>query len=280
MNVAVTGENGRLGSELLSWGCVPLGCADISNKAELERCLERVCPNIVINCAADTHVDQAEDIEYFRSHVSPANVVGVMNLANLCEQSKTKLIQISTDYIFGGKFGPYAETQVFPEETDIPKGNYAISKCAAEAVLMAYSNYVIVRTTGLYGKLGNDFVGMILDKLKHKEEVKVTKNLHGNQTYIPHLAQALMALVQCPVQTGHHIHIASKDILTRYEFALMIANVFGYDPSLIIPTNSNKVPGWVAPRPVHGGLKIERALDLKLPIYTIAEGLKALKDEA
>jgi dTDP-4-dehydrorhamnose reductase len=75
------------------------------------------------------------------------------------------------------------------------------------------------------------------------------------------------------------LHIGSKEVISRYEFAVMIANVFGFDSKLLIPVKNREVPGWVAPRPVKGGLKVTLAEKSKIPIYRILDGLKDYRDK-
>ena len=112
--------------------------------------------------------------------------------------------------------------------------------------------------------------------LKEGKELQVTNSLRGNQTYVPHLAEALIDCANTDLP--RLLHIGSKEVVSRYEFAVMIANVFGYDSKLVIPVRNKEVPGWVAPRPIKGGLKVNLAEKNKVPIYKIMDGLKDYKD--
>jgi len=277
MNVVVTGELGRLGSELVQQGCTPFGCVDISKEELVTQCFENTKPEVLINCAGFTLVDYAEQDNIYQGQVIPANVTGPIRLAWACQDRKIPFIHLSSDYVFGDDEGPYKEVQFDLDVNTAPGGAYASSKLSAEIVLQEFSGVTIVRTTGLYGTRKDDFVGHTIRELREGRKLDVTKELHGNQTYIPHLAEALIKLAQLE-NKPQLIHLASREVITRYEFALMIASVFGYDKMLINPVKNNQVPGWKAKRPTKAGLKIKLADRLGLPIYTILEGLKALHE--
>lgn len=275
-NIVVAGELGRLGSELVQQGCKPFGCDDISKQDKVTQCFDDTKPDVLINCAGFNLVDSAENGNTYEKFVIPANVTGPIRLAWECGDRNIPFIHISSDYIFGDNRGPYLETLFDVDKHTFPQGSYAISKLSAEMVLQEFTSVTIVRTTGLYGTRKDDFVGHVIRELSDNHPVDVTKELHGNQTYIPHLAEALIKLAQVE-SLPKLIHLASREVVTRYEFALMIASVFGYDKMLINPVKNSQIPNWVAPRPTKAGLKIKLADKLGLPIYTIIEGLQELK---
>ena len=101
--------------------------------------------------------------------------------------------------------------------------------------------------------------------------IDVVKSLRANQTYVPHLAEALVVLAIL-AKPPRVLNLGSKDVISRYEFALMIASAFGLDKELIHPVTN--VDGWVAKRPTKGGLRTNLAEKLGLPIYTVKEGLE------
>ena len=270
--IGITGFDGRLGSELVRMGCEPLNC-DITNHEEIELAILHKKPDVIINCAAFTSVDGCEDNKTYQQALA-VNTWGVGHLRDIFQG---KLIHISSDYIFSGKDGPYAETYTKID----PVNGYGYSKVGAEVILQTHNNpdTMIVRTTGLYGGCSgqHDFAKLVLSHLREGKELQVTNSLRGNQTYVPHLAEALIV---CANTSGlpKVLHIASKEVITRYEFAVMIANVFGYDSTLVVPVKNREVPGWVAPRPVKGGLKVNLAEKNKVPIYKILDGLKDYKE--
>lgn len=276
MNIVVAGERGRLGSELVRQGCIPLECDNIANDELVAIAFDKTKPDVVINCAAFTVVDISEDKKIYEEYVIPSNVIGPVILAWTCGDRRIPLIHLSSDYVFGDNAGPYKEVWFDVEKNKFPSSKYAISKLSAEIVMREMPGVTVVRTTGLYGYRGDDFAGHIIRELVNGRTIDVTKELRGNQTYIPHLAEALIGLARLDEKPSL-IHLASREVISRYEFALMIASVFGYDKTLIKPVKNRQISGWVADRPTKGGLRIELAYKLGLPIYGIVEGLESLK---
>lgn len=275
MRVGITGPKGRLGSQLVLVGGIPMSC-DITDKEDIAMTVAMVKPDVIINCAAYTKVDKCETDEGWKQAVA-VNLRGVENLRSMYSG---RLIHISTDYIFNGRGGPYAETY---KEYD-PINMYGSSKLGGEIALLNPEDKTketcIVRTTGLYGATmsKDDVANMIIERLSEGRYVTMTNELMGNQTYIPHLAEALMKLTS--MEWKHKvIHIGSEEVISRYEFALMIASVFGLDKSLISYCRNKDVLGWVAQRPKKGGLKTNVAKRMRLPIYTVLDGIRRLRDD-
>lgn len=260
--IAVTGWKGRLGSELVSRGCVPLDC-DVTSKFSIKQALHDVKPDIVIHCAAMTDVDKCEE---YPDEAFEINAKGTENL-KVCFDKK--IIYISTDYVFDGRKGRYFEYQ----KPGLPENLcwYGYTKLLGEQVLG--NGDTIVRTTMLYGSpVKEDFVTQILQKLELMNCFSVTRCLSGNPTYIPHLVDGIMSLINHPFTPGV-INIVGRDLYSRYEFALVIASVLGYEDlkNKITPTNSiGKVK-----RPRHAGLSTTKARMLGIPIYSVVDGLKA-----
>jgi dTDP-4-dehydrorhamnose reductase len=273
--ISVTGPNGRLGSQLILMGGTPLEC-DLTDEEDVAMALAMVKPDVIINCAAYTKVDSCETDEGWKKAVA-VNLRGVDRLRRLYSG---RLIHISTDYIFNGKNGPYAETY---KEYD-PVNMYGSSKLGGEIALLNPEDKTketcIVRTTGLYGATmsKDDVANLVIDRLSEGRYLTMTNELIGNQTYIPHLAEALMKLAGME-WTHKIVHIGSEEVLNRYEFALMVASVFGIDKSLISYCRNKDVLGWIAPRPKKGGLKTNLAKRLRLPIYTVLDGIRRLRDD-
>jgi len=280
MKIVVTGHKGRLGSELIKAGCTPFG-ADITKRESIETALNKTQPDVIINCAAFTDVDACEEDAYYKQ----AFAVNTFGVNKLRDEFDGLLIHMSTDYVFNGKRGPYSEGY---RKYD-PVNDYGLTKIAGEAVLQTHwkKNTVIVRTTGLYGGSSGkqDFFQLLKSYLSDAPpdavKIEITKKLKGNQTYVPHLVEALMVMADHYNRryAGHYpkiVNIASEDVISRYEFALKMAFVFDWDVNLIKPVNN--IPNWDAKRPTKGGLKTELAVKLGLPIYTISEGLEALKN--
>jgi len=108
------------------------------------------------------------------------------------------------------------------------------------------------------------------------QDLNALKTLRTNQTYIPHLVDGILHVIQHPERFSKPIvHIASRDFVTRYEFALMICSIFGLNKNLVHPVNS--IDSWVAKRPTKGGLRVTRRKGI--PLRDIVDGLYGLKNE-
>lgn len=265
MRIAVTGYTGRLGGYLWrEMGCDPLIC-DITVPESVYQAISNIRPDVVIHCAAYTNVDRSEQEP---DVVMETNVDGTRNLRTVFDG---KIIHISTDYIFDGVKGPYSE-----KSPPNPISTYGLSKYRAENIIFdGRKDDVIVRTTVLYGNTEkDDFVSRMLNSLSVKGiPVRVTKSIFGTPTYIPHLAKALVQLAEMDTRFIPVVNIAGREVLSRYEFALMIAKVFSFDREMVKYTT--KVPG-IAPRPRKAGLKTDYAEGIGLPIYSVHEGLEDL----
>lgn len=274
MNIGVTGPNGRLGSELVDrWECTPIYTRLSDLKPE-----EVSDFDVIINCAAYTYVDLCETDDG-QKKATKSNLWGVENLRTVFNGY---LIHLSTDYVFDCLKGPYDEKVV----RFSPVNMYGWTKWTGEIILLNPSpenenkKTTIVRTTGLYGGTSrhSSFASMIIEALKENKNISVTAELLGNQTYIPHLAEGIIKMIKANLNFPI-IHIASSDIISRYEFALMIANIFGLDRSRLNPCQNSDIPGWIAMRPSRGGLKTSLAKKNHIPIYSVLDGLKAYRDD-
>lgn len=266
--IGVTGYRGRLGTELVKLGGVPIkyDVTDINSMSLLRNSFG--VNDTIIHCAAVTNVDKCEKELY-----ELAYMVNQCGTKNLCNYFDGNIIYISTDYIFDGSKGNYDEHSIAN-----PISVYGHSKLLGEEQIRyrQHSGDVIVRTTILYGTKGHeDFVTRVINEFSTGHAITLPCNLFGNPTYTPHLAEALMKLCEIP-NHPRVVNIAGKEILSRYEFGLAIADVFGLDKSLITPIR--EVSG-TAMRPLKAGLKVNFAKKLGLPIYSVYDGLKAMKDE-
>ena len=265
--IYVTGGKGRLGSELVRLGCIPIEC-DVRYVESVQESLSVTTPkDILIHCAAYTNVDEAET----KDGQELALKVNIRGTDHVRYFHKGRMVLISTDYVFSGKRGPYKENS----KVDSPVNAYGWTKWGSETVFSTpfHEGDTIVRTTGLYGGPSgkHDFTKLVIDSLRDGKELQITKSLIGNQTYVPHLAEALVVLAIL-AKPPRILNLGSKDIISRYEFALMIASIFDLDKELLRPVVG--VDGWVAKRPTKGGLRTGLAEKLGLPIYTVKEGLK------
>ncbi len=244
---------------------------DLTDAEQVNELFRRTAPDGVINAAAYTAVDKAEEEPELCRLV---NVTAVEHLVRACRRRGTRLIQISTDYVFDGIAGPYDENAA-----PSPLGVYGKSKWEAEeAVRSGGVPYIIARTMVLYGRSRNrrpEFVGWLIDKLRNGEPVRIVTDQFGNATLNDELATALWRLAASTF-TGV-IHTAGREIASRYDFALQIASFFDLDASLITPITTAEL-GQKAPRPLRSGLIVTKAIDeLHLDFSDNLGGLKKYK---
>lgn len=264
MNIGVTGPRGRLGSALVAQGVLPIE-GDIRNKGEMSRACKGF--DAIINAAAYTDVDGAEsEDEEVREEVVTANVRGPGMLRIAFEGL---LIHISTGFVFDGMVGPYDEQGV-PN----PLNFYAMSKLGGEAASMVRGPTLIVRTLDLYGPRLPDFVWRTRNSLKSGRPVELPTNYFGNPTYVDHLAEALRWLCLKPPEKFSILNVCGDTVMSRFAWGRMIAEAFGYDPALVVPVE--KIWG-LATRPLRGGLLVDLAQRIGVPIYSPKEGLEALR---
>ncbi len=225
---------------------------DLTDFGFMDALLRRVKPDVLINAASFTHVDACEKEKALCWDV---NVKGVENLAALALQYEAHLIHYSTDYVFDGLKGPYAENAAIN-----PLGYYGKTKMVSEWLLQKESILsTVVRTCVLYGT-GNgvkkNFFLWILENLKNGQQIKVVTDQHNNPTLAEDLALGTR-LIMGRKASGVY-NIAGSQQLNRYEFALEVARIFNFPGDLISPTTSDKL-SQAAPRPMLGGLVIQKA---------------------
>ncbi|KKK51386.1 hypothetical protein LCGC14_3115470 [marine sediment metagenome] len=157
-----------------------------------------------------------------------------------------------------------------------PQSHYGKTKWyGEEAILEAdYPTDVILRTTVLYGGHKPDFVTAILAQLKTNDLFEVTGAILGSPTYVPHLAKGIKKLLMLK-QPPKIVNITGKDVMSRWTFACKIAKVFGYPVYNVLPTMKSQM--GAATRPRLGGLKVDLARTLNIPIYSVKDGLEEMK---
>lgn len=268
MKIAVTGKiTGRLSGELIRRGYYHLDC-DLTNENSIRESIEKVKPDLIINCAAYTNVDKSESERILAYNI---NSFGPKRLA---ENFKGQIIQISTDYVFDGE----KKEELGYRENDIcnPLSGYGFSKYLGEVALRMYMNRcMIVRTTILYEYNKNkiNFVQSVYDNLKNKKSVQVPNELYGNPTYIPHLVNQLEYAIENWIPGI--INLAGTDNLSRYDLAKRVAKEFGFDEKLV---KNGPVKGD-AKRGLRTGLIMDKANRLSYPMYDLSQGLEDFRKQ-
>ena len=244
--------------DIVHWG----KCREIVNEFK---------PDVIVNAAAFTNVDGCESQ---KEQCWRANVKGVENLARAARKNMALLVHISTDYVFDGQKGPYSEKQ-----RPNPIGYYGKAKLASENVVrMTGIPYAIVRTNVVYGagvNVKNNFFLWVYQNLNAGKSINIVTDQYNNPTFANDLAMGIRLLIE---QSKYGIfNIAGPEYLNRYEFALKIAAVFGFPATNINPITYD-VLQQKAPRPMRGGLRIDKAKkEFGYTPRSIVEALTSLK---
>jgi dTDP-4-dehydrorhamnose reductase len=232
MKILVTGANGQLGNELrvlaptfpdFEFGFTDIDELDITNEAAVAEYVSAFSPGAIINCAAYTAVDKAEE-ETARAMLINATAAGI--LARAAARADAILVHISTDYVFDGKgHQPYVET-----DPPAPVSAYARTKYAGETEVMAAApNALIIRTSWLYSSFGANFVKTIMKYGKERGKLNVIFDQIGTPTYARDLAGAILAILAggIPVKGVEVYHYANEGVASWYDFALAIIEMSG-----------------------------------------------------
>lgn len=230
MKILIIGANGQLGRELQrtvpsEWGITAIGTADcdITDSAAVATLIEGLRPDVVVNCAAYTAVDQAETE---RETADAVNWLAVENLARVAASVEAALVHISTDYVFDGESrAPYRES-----DPTAPINHYGAGKLRGEqAIAESGCRGITIRTQWLYSPYGKNFVKTMLRLATQQREVRVVADQRGCPTAAEDLAEAIVAILPEVVADntlrGEVFHFASRGEATWCEFAEEIFRV-------------------------------------------------------
>ncbi|MDR2979662.1 MAG: dTDP-4-dehydrorhamnose reductase [Bacteroidales bacterium] len=270
--ILLLGSKGQLGNSILSVAteknfkhsfiCKDIETLDITKKEAISRFLSEQKVDIIINCAAYTAVDQAEDEAALAYLV---NETAVFHLAEIAREKDIYLFHISTDYVFDGTSSvPYQ-----PEDATTPTSVYGKSKLAGEQAMTGSGCHGnVIRTSWLYSPFGHNFVKTILRIGKERSEINVVNDQYGSPTNACDLAMAILTLIdKGNFNTGTEIyHFSNRGIITWHEFAQEIIRLANYD-TLVHPISSAEYP-TKAKRPHYSAFdlrKIENTLGYSIP---------------
>ncbi|TYP97515.1 dTDP-4-dehydrorhamnose reductase [Tenacibaculum adriaticum] len=293
--VLITGSNGLLGQSLLdlflednNFEIIALSRGenrypktkgykyfniDVTEFEKLEQIVISEVPDFIINTAAMTNVDTCEDN---KEDCDKINVELVQNLAGLCEEINSHLIHISTDFIFDGKKGYYKET-----DKPNPLSYYGLSKLKSEEILInSCIDYTILRTILVYGKVHdmsrNNIVLWVRKMLSEGKEITIVKDQFRMPTYVEDLALACKVCIE--KKAKGIFNISSNTLLSIYEIAQQIADVFELDKSLI-KSISSKTLNQRAVRPVKTGFNLDKTQEeLQLQLNPFKKDLQRFKE--
>ncbi len=248
-------------------------CLDITNRNDVLEFVAKITPRIIINTAAMTNVDACE-IE--REKCWNLNVHAVQHLVDAGRRHGAKVIQLSTDYVFDGEAGPYTEL-----DRPHPISYYGRSKHASEnLVLGKHPDGTIVRTVVLFGhgrSLRPSFVSWLVKTLREGKEVKIVTDQISNVTLVDDLALGIKRIISLN-KTGIW-NIAGRQILSRHDFALQIADAYSLPVEGIQPTLT-RLLGQAAPRPLQAGFVVDKAQkELNITFSNVQEALRKYKEQ-
>lgn len=223
MKVLLIGANSQLGRCIKdrapdNWHLIAMTTAelDITDNQQCLQVIEHYHPDAIINTAAYTAVDKAENDE---KNAFLVNAVGTKNLAVIADSANIRLIHISTDYVFDGTSEqPYQTT-----DTPNPISVYGRSKLAGELLLLAHSSQSqIIRTSWLYSEYGHNFVKTMIRLAEEgRETLDIVNDQIGSPTYAGHLAQVIINVLNKPMTT-RLLHYCDREIMSWYDFATAI----------------------------------------------------------
>ena len=245
---------------------------DIRNTQAVAELLSQLHPDIVYLPASLTNVD------YCELHPNASyeiNVTGTCNIVRAANDVGAKLIFFSSDYVFDGLNGPYAEND--PAK---PICEYGRHKLLSEHYIAMHANkYLIVRTTVIYGwdSQGKNFIQRLVDKLAKGERVQVPVDQVGSPTYAPNLAEAVIELAE--IHARGLLHVVGPKLASRHDLAIAAARVFGLDSALIDPITTRELR-QIASRPLKAGMIMDKAQGLlKTRLIDYVEGLAMMASE-
>lgn len=232
MNILVTGANGQLGSCLRDVAAgstdnyifTDVAELDITDAAAVRKAVNDNAVDVIVNCAAYTNVDKAEDDAAFAELL---NATAVRNLAEAAKENDATLIHISTDYVFGKE--PY-NVPCREDQKGTPTGVYGLTKLHGEqAVAETGVKALIFRTAWLYSEYGRNFVKTMLNLTSTKPELKVVFDQTGTPTYAGDLAHALFDIIENRRFAGNEgvYHYSNEGVCSWYDFTKMIAEYAG-----------------------------------------------------
>lgn len=292
--VLITGANGLLGQELVhqmssrpdydvlataredepkfsggSCGYVPL---DITNEQEVAAVFQDFTPDVVVNCAALTEVDRCESE---RERCWQINADAVNTLAKQCLTSGSRILQVSTDFIFDGLKGPYKEG-----DRPNPLSYYGRSKLAGEnaARRAGMEKWAIARTVLVFGAGENlsrsNFVLWVIDKLSKGESIRVVTDQYRTPTYAPDLARGIERIVRYQKQGVYHI--SGRELFSIHKLAIEVAKTFDLDQNLIVPTDGSEFTQTAIRPPRTGFLILKAETELGYKPHSLQDALQDL----
>ena len=273
MNILITGANGQLGNEMRilsasypkhTYFFTDIAELDITDKAAVSAFVEANAIELIVNCAAYTNVDKAEEDEATAMKIN-ADAVAILGGQGV------KVIHVSTDYVFSG------DEHVPCKESDpvAPRTAYGRTKYEGEKRLLAVCpEAVILRTAWLYSEFGNNFVKTMIKLGKEKETLGVVFDQIGTPTYAADLAQAIFTVIECPMWHPGIYHFTNEGVCSWFDFTVAIHALADIKTCQVRPILSEEYT-YKTPRPHYSVLdksKFKKTFNVEIPYWL--DGLK------
>jgi len=273
MNILITGANGQLGNEMrilsasypkYTYFFTDIAELDITDKAAVSAFVEANAIELIVNCAAYTNVDKAEEDEATAMKIN-ADAVAILGSQGV------KVIHVSTDYVFSG------DEHVPCKESDpvAPRTAYGRTKYEGEKRLLAVCpEAVILRTAWLYSEFGNNFVKTMIKLGKEKETLGVVFDQIGTPTYAADLAQAIFTVIECPMWHPGIYHFTNEGVCSWFDFTVAIHALADIKTCQVRPILSEEY-AYKTPRPHYSVLdksKFKKTFNVEIPYWL--DGLK------
>lgn len=273
MNILITGANGQLGNEMRilsasypkhTYFFTDIAELDITDKAAVSAFVEANAIELIVNCAAYTNVDKAEEDEATAMKIN-ADAVAILGGQGV------KVIHVSTDYVFSG------DEHVPCKESDpvAPRTAYGRTKYEGEKRLFAVCpEAVILRTAWLYSEFGNNFVKTMIKLGKEKETLGVVFDQIGTPTYAADLAQAIFTVIECPMWHPGIYHFTNEGVCSWFDFTVAIHALADIKTCQVRPILSEEY-AYKTPRPHYSVLdksKFKKTFNVEIPYWL--DGLK------
>lgn len=273
MNILITGANGQLGNEMRvlsalhpkhTYFFTDIAELDICDKVAVSAFVEANAIDLIVNCAAYTNVDKAEEDEATAMKIN-ADAVAILG------SQGTKVIHVSTDYVFSG------DEHLPCKESDpvAPRTAYGRTKYEGEKRLLAVCpEAVILRTAWLYSEYGNNFVKTMIRLGKEKEKLGVVFDQIGTPTYAADLAAAIFTVIECPMWHPGIYHFTNEGVCSWFDFTIAIHELAGIKNCQVSPILSEEYQ-YKTPRPHYSVLdksKFKKTFNVEIPYWL--DGLK------
>ena len=250
MNVLVTGANGQLGRSIRkeaenskdNYIFTDVSELDITDPEAVKKFVDEKDVDVIVNCAAYTNVDAAEDNESLALKIN-GEAPGI--LARAIKERGGSLIHISTDYVFGGAG---KNTPISEKQPASPTGAYGRTKLAGEKEIeKSGASAIILRTAWLYSDYGNNFVEKILSLIRNRDSIKVVFDQCGTPTYATDLAKAIVDIIERRQIRGKEgiYHFSNEGVCSWYDFAHSAVNLAGIKDKEVLPCHSSEFPSKV-----------------------------------